>query len=146
MLQVICKGWKWWDKRVVDDVGRREAVSTTRLRSGLYINLAVGRQVATGACGHQQHFIMVVNVYAAGGKGSEDKGRVASMKGWPVVRTMDICSKWSNCLYYLSLGPVYIFYMITLSRSEVSSGFCNTLGVIPYRNSTLFRIADLSVP
>jgi hypothetical protein len=27
---------------VVDDVGRREAVSATRLRSGLYIHLAVG--------------------------------------------------------------------------------------------------------
>jgi hypothetical protein len=56
VFQVICKGWKWWDERVVDNVGRREAVSTTRLRSGLYIYSSSGPQVATGACGHQQQY------------------------------------------------------------------------------------------
>jgi hypothetical protein len=40
---------------VVVVVACREAVLTTRLRSGLYIYLAVGPQVAAGACGHQQH-------------------------------------------------------------------------------------------
>jgi hypothetical protein len=60
VLQVICKGWKLWDERVVDDVGRREAVSTTRLRGGLYIYLAMGPQVAKGACGHQQHLAKIL--------------------------------------------------------------------------------------
>jgi hypothetical protein len=60
LLQVVCKGWKWWDERVVDDLGRREAVSTTRLRSGLYIYLAVGPQVVTGACGHQGIIITTI--------------------------------------------------------------------------------------
>jgi hypothetical protein len=46
------------DERVVDDVGRREAIQQPDYEVGLYIQLDVGPQVVAGAGEHPQHIAM----------------------------------------------------------------------------------------